>query len=156
VLANSVEIACAVLTAALALVVFLQVLNRYLFKAPLAWSEDLAMLLFQWVAFLGAAVGVRRAKHFGIEIAVRALPPRLHGWAARLVCVPVAAVAVVLVVQGWRLVSLNSARTFATMELSYRWSYLPLPVSGVLMLIFLVASEIQHYRARGSEVEGRP
>jgi TRAP-type C4-dicarboxylate transport system permease small subunit len=45
-LANSVEFACAVLTGALALVVFLQVLNRYLFKTPLAWSEDLAMVLF--------------------------------------------------------------------------------------------------------------
>jgi len=157
VLASLVEIACAVLTAALALVVFVQVLNRYVFKTPLAWSEDLAMLLFQWVAFLGAAVAVKRGKHFGIEIAVRALPPRLHEWVARLVPVPVAAVAVVLVVYGSRMVAMNTSRTFPTMELSYLWSYLPLPISGSLMLLYLGGHEVERWRERRRfRAEGRP
>ena len=63
---------------ALAVVVFLQVFNRFVLKAPLAWSEDLAMLLFQWVAFLGAAIGVRRMRHFGIELVVKKLPEKVH------------------------------------------------------------------------------
>jgi len=156
-LANTVEIACALLTGGLALVVFVQVLNRYLFKTPLAWSEDLAMLLFQWVAFLGAAVGVKRSQHFGIEIAVRALPPRLHRWAVRLVPVPVAAVAVVLVVYGSRMVAMNTSRTFPTMDLSYLWSYLPLPISGGLMLVYLGGQEIERWRQRRrAGAEGRP
>ena len=63
---------------ALAVVVFLQVFNRFVLKAPLAWSEDLAMLLFQWVVFLGAAVGVRRLRHFGIDLVVKKLPARMR------------------------------------------------------------------------------
>jgi TRAP-type C4-dicarboxylate transport system permease small subunit len=95
---------------------------------------------------LGAAVGVKRGKHFGIEVAVRALPPRLHGWAARLVPLPVAAVALVLLAYGSHMVALNAARTFATMEVSYLWSYLPLPISGGLMLIYLGAHELERFR----------
>ena len=63
---NIVEWIAAVMVVALAVIVFLQVFNRFVLKAPLAWSEDLAMLLFQWVAFLGAAIGVKRMRHFGI------------------------------------------------------------------------------------------
>jgi TRAP-type C4-dicarboxylate transport system permease small subunit len=66
-LSNIAEWIAAILVVALAVVVFVQVFNRYVLKTPLAWSEDLAMLLFQWVAFLGAAIGVKRMRHFGIE-----------------------------------------------------------------------------------------
>ncbi len=155
--ANSVELLCAVLTAGLALVVFLQVLNRYLFKTPLAWSEDLAMILFQWVAFLGAALGVKHAEHFGIEAAVRALPPRFRGWAVKLVPVPVAGVAVMLLVYGTRLTAMNASRTFPSMDLSYVWSFLPLPVSGGLMLVYLAARGVRCLaEARRAARGGRP
>ena len=74
-----------VLVVALAVVVFLQVFNRFVLKAPLAWSEDLAMLLFQWVVFLGAAIGVRRLRHFGIDLVVKKLPARMHRTIALMV-----------------------------------------------------------------------
>src|SRR3989304_2062806 len=78
ILSNFVEGVAAILFIALAAVVFLQVFNRYVLKAPLAWSEDLAMLLFQWVTFLGAAIGVKRIRHFGIELVVKNLPEKYH------------------------------------------------------------------------------
>ena len=69
-----IEAACAVAVVALTVTVSLQVFNRFVLKTPLAWSEDLAMLLFQWVVFLGAALGVKRMHHFGIELVVRKFP----------------------------------------------------------------------------------
>lgn len=141
-----VEGVCAVAVLALALIVFVQVLNRYVMKTPLPWSEDLAMLLFQWVAFLGAALGVKRWQHFGIEVAVRALPQRAHRWVTWLVPVPVAAVALTMVVQGSVMVRMSVPRTFASMDLSYLWAYLPIPISGALMLIYLVQRLIRQWR----------
>ena len=49
---NLIEGACALLMVALVVVVFIQVFNRFVLQTPLAWSEDLAMLLFQWVVKL--------------------------------------------------------------------------------------------------------
>ena len=46
-------------TLALAIVVavtLLQIILRYVFNAPLIWSEELAKLMIVWIAFLGAAV----------------------------------------------------------------------------------------------------
>ena len=134
---------------ALALVVFLQVLNRYVMKTPLPWSEDLAMLLFQWVAFLGAALAVKRWQHFGIETAVRALPERLHRWLTWLVPVPVAAVALTMTVQGIVMVRMSVPRTYASLGISYLWAYVPIPLSGMLMLIYLAQRALRQWRGAG-------
>src|SRR5512137_1402597 len=113
---------------ALAVIVFLQVFNRFVLKAPLAWSEDLAMLLFQWVAFLGAAVGVKRIRHFGIELVVKRMSARARRGIELLVPFIMGVVAVTLITEGYTLIQLNRNRTYSSMDLSYIWAYLPIPV----------------------------
>ena len=143
---NLIEGACAILMVALAVVVFIQVFNRFVLQTPLAWSEDLAMLLYQWVVFVGAALGVKRMRHFGIELVVRQLPDR---WRHRIELVSplvMLVVAVVMIVQGWTMLGFNRNRTFATMDLSYTWAFLPIPLSGVLIIVYLIQLEIERWK----------
>ena len=149
-LGNIVEWASMGFVVALAVVVFLQVFNRFVLKAPLAWSEDLAMLLFQWVVFLGAAVGVRRLRHFGIDLLVKKLPSRMRRTIDLIVPFIVAIVALTMITEGLHLLTFNRARIYATMDLSYLWAYLPIPVSGCLMILYLGLQEIQRWKGQGS------
>lgn len=148
-----IEAACAVAVVALAVIVFVQVFNRFVLKTPLAWSEDLAMLLFQWVVYLGAALGVKRMRHFGIELVVRQLPQRVRHGVELLTPIVMAIVAAVMIIQGWTILGLNRNRIYATMDLSYTWAFLPIPVSGVLILLYLVQVEISRWRGK-SPAEG--
>lgn len=148
-----IEAACAVAVVALTVTVSLQVFNRFVLKTPLAWSEDLAMLLFQWVVFLGAALGVKRLRHFGIELVVRKFPASVRRWVELATPAVMAIVALVMIVQGWVLVGFNRTRTFPTMDLTYTWAFLPIPLAGVLILIYLVQLEIRRWR-EGSHEEG--
>ena len=134
------------LVVALAIVVFLQVFNRFVLKAPLAWSEDLAMLLFQWVAFLGAAVGVKRIRHFGIELVVKRMSARARRWIELLVPFIMGAVAVTMITEGYTLIQFNRNRIYSSMDLSYIWAYLPIPISGVWMIIFLIQQEARRLK----------
>jgi TRAP-type C4-dicarboxylate transport system permease small subunit len=149
-----IEAACAVAVVALTVIVSLQVFNRFVLKTPLAWSEDLAMLLFQWVVFLGAALGVKRMRHFGIELVVRKFPETMRRWVELLTPVVMAIVAFVMIVQGWTILTFNRNRTYPTMDLTYIWAFLPIPLAGVLILIYLVQLEIRRWRG-DSQVEGR-
>jgi TRAP-type C4-dicarboxylate transport system permease small subunit len=106
-----IEAACAVAVVALTVTVSLQVFNRFVLKTPLAWSEDLAMLLFQWVVFLGAALGVKRLRHFGIELVVRKFPETMRHRVELLTPVVMAIVALVMIVQGWTILTFNRNRT---------------------------------------------
>ena len=141
-----IEATCAVTVVALTVIVSLQVFNRFVLKTPLAWSEDLAMLLFQWVVFLGAALGVKRVRHFGIELVVRKFPERVRHRVELLTPAVMAIVALVMIVQGWILLTFNRTRTFPTMDLTYTWAFLPIPLAGVLILIYLVQLEIRRWR----------
>jgi TRAP-type transport system small permease protein len=148
---NLIEGACAFLMVALAVVVFIQVFNRFVLQTPLAWSEDLAMLLYQWVVFVGAALGVKRMRHFGIELVVRQFPVR---WRHRIELVTplvMLGVAVVMIVQGYTLLMLNVNRTFATMDLSYTWAFLPIPLGGLLIIIYLIQVEIERWKQPAKE-----
>ena len=145
-----IEAACAIAVVALTVIVSLQVFNRFVLKAPLAWSEDLAMLLFQWVVFLGASLGVKRMRHFGIELVVRKFPVRMRHWVELATPVVMAIVALVMIVQGWTLLSFNRTRTFPTMDLTYTWAFLPIPLAGVLILIYLVQMEINRWSGKPS------
>jgi len=144
---NIVEWIAAVMVVALAIIVFIQVFNRYVLKAPLAWSEDLAMLLFQWVAFLGAAIGVKRARHFGIELAVKKLPEAIRHKMDRIVPVMIGIVALTMISEGIKLIGFNKNRIYSSMDLSYIWAYLPIPVSGCLMILYLICHEVLAWKA---------
>jgi len=143
---NLKETVSAAMVVALAIIVFVQVFNCFVLKAPLAWSEDLAMLLFQWVVFLGAALGVKRMRHFGIELVVRQLPERLRHKMELITPIVMGIVAVVMIIQGWAILGINRNRIFSTMDLSYTWAFLPIPLSGILILLYLIPLEVRRWR----------
>ena len=55
-------------------------------------------------------------------------------------------VAVVMILQGYTLLTLNLNRTFATMDLSYTWAFLPIPLGGVLIIVYLIQLEIERWK----------
>src|ERR1700745_747003 len=54
------------------------VIGRYVFHSPIIWSDELASILFLWLAMLGAVVAFRRDEHMRMTAAVAglALPAR--------------------------------------------------------------------------------
>ena len=60
-------------------------------------------------------------------------------------------VALTMVTEKYKLILFNKNRIYASMDLSYIWAYSAIPVSGVLILIFLVQQEIR--RLRGPKEE---
>lgn len=78
--------------AALALaVVFLSVvwgvIARYIAPQPAAWSNELATIAFAWLVFLGAAAGVKRRLHVGVDLVTARLSPRVQRIIAIVVAV---------------------------------------------------------------------
>ena len=46
-------------------VIIVQIVLRYVFNAPLVWTDEAASYLFVWVAFLGWAMATRKRVHIG-------------------------------------------------------------------------------------------
>ena len=58
-----VEALAGVLVAVETAILFAGVVSRYVFREPLTWSDELASILFLWLAMLGAVVAYRRGEH---------------------------------------------------------------------------------------------
>ena len=69
------------LLATMVVIVFFQVVMRYVFQASLSWSEELARYLFLWLIWMGAAWATKLRCHISID----ALVMRLKGRAKRYV-----------------------------------------------------------------------
>ncbi len=51
--------------------------TRYVLKSPLVWSDELATILFLWLAMLGSVVAYRRGEHIRLSVLVRRASPRV-------------------------------------------------------------------------------
>lgn len=58
------------------LMIFLQVILRYVFSYSIIWVEEFARYSIVWFVFLGASLAVREGKHASVDVLIRLLPPR--------------------------------------------------------------------------------
>jgi len=58
---------CIVLMSTMTLLIFVQVIMRYVVRNSLTWSEELARYLFIWLIYFGISYGAKIRKHIKIE-----------------------------------------------------------------------------------------
>ena len=75
-LRRAVEIPAAALVAAEVVILFAGILARAVFRHPLIWSDELASVLFLWLAMLGSVIAVQRDGHMRLTFLVSRLSPR--------------------------------------------------------------------------------
>src|SRR6478672_4878450 len=68
------KVAIAACLAVMVVLVFTNVVMRYLFNSGIPTSEELSRWLLVWLTFLGAIVALRQHAHLGVDTLVRALP----------------------------------------------------------------------------------
>jgi TRAP-type C4-dicarboxylate transport system permease small subunit len=69
-----VERFCALLMAALVIVIWFEVLQRYALKLGFTWGEELSRYIMIWAALMAIPVGAYRREHIGLEFFSNALP----------------------------------------------------------------------------------
>lgn len=56
------------------LILFYEVVSRYFFNAPTIWASEVAVLIFMWAMFCGAAYTLQEGKHVHIDLLLEHLP----------------------------------------------------------------------------------
>ena len=79
-----IEIPAAALVVGEVMVLLGGVIMRFVFNHPLPWSDELASILFLWLANFGAAVAMRRGTHMRTTALVSRWSPRAQAWGETL------------------------------------------------------------------------
>jgi len=153
-----VEYLSVALFMALVLIVFANVIMRYVFSAPLFWSDEIARYTFIWFCFLGALIALKRRKHFAIDYFVGLLPSSFGVALAFLADLIVIAILVILVKYGYEVnVQLSFQRSPLGLPIYY--VYFALPLVGALMTVVALLEFVEKIRLvifnKGPAIPGR-
>lgn len=135
-------IALAVLVA----VIFLAVVMRYAFNAPLIFSFDLSTLLFAWIVFVGLAIADRDDAHMGLDLIPGLSSQQLQDALITVRLVLVAGLSAYLAWIGYQLF-LRTGAQISSLRISARWLYAAMPVGFALLTLSYLGRILRHLAA---------
>lgn len=136
------------LTIVMFLMVFLQVIFRYMIDVPFSFSEELARYLMVWIVCIGAAGAYGQGMHIGVNLFTGLLPAVGQKRVARLVHLAVGGLMGVVIFEGGRLSYLLANQFSPAMEIRMTWPYLAVPVGAFLILIQAAALLIKGFAGK--------
>jgi TRAP-type C4-dicarboxylate transport system permease small subunit len=139
ILTRATEILVAGLLAAMAVALLLEVALRYGLGISLPWTSEFARYAMIWITFFGAALAIREREHIQVTFFIRLLPRSL--WKYSLVFINVALMAFVaaLIRYSVTIVSAEMSMRTAALNIPFGIVVAALPLSGFLMLVYLLA-----------------
>lgn len=105
---------------------------------PINWAQDISLLLFGWLSFIGADVVIKSNGLIRIDMLVTHFPQAVQKFLMVIFDLMMLLFLLVLTVYGFLLVTQSWNRTFNTLRLSYAWCTLAVPVGSLLMLLSIV------------------
>jgi TRAP-type C4-dicarboxylate transport system permease small subunit len=133
-----VVVGCAALVLISAIIPW-AVFTRYVLNSAASWPEPMAVLLTIVLTFIGAAAGYRFNLHMNVSFFADKLPGRFRIALDLVVQLLMALIAAFMIVWGARLVEVTWHNTIADFPfLSVGVTYLPIPVGGVFLLLFII------------------
>ena len=127
---------CGVSTAfVMTVMIFLQVVYRYVLGESLSFSEELARYMFIWSVAMGSALALRTRSHIGVELLVERLPKSLGSYAKVLACVISLIFYGMLIWYGFEMVFETMEQESPALEIPMGYVYLSVPLSAIVLFI---------------------
>ena len=136
-------IACIALSAAalvaITLIIPAGVFMRYVMENPLSWPEPAAVVMMVMFSFVGGAAVYRANAQIAVDALIRAVDERLRSLFAWAVHACMALIAAFMLGYGVHLCMITWQNTMAEFPgLSVGIVYMPIPVAGLLTLLFIL------------------
>ena len=148
ILAWATEIPAAALVAVEILVLFAGVVSRYGFNRPLTWSDELASVLFLWLAMLGAVIALRREEHMRLSFLVTRAPVRWRSWIEAVAAMVVAVFVLEIIPSAQEYFENQWLITTPALEIHDAFRVAAIGVGAVLMLVIAAAHLIERTALR--------
>lgn len=151
-----VMLLCKLLLIADVLITSFAVLGRYagkyipFLKDP-AWSEEMVLTCMIYMAFLSAALAIRKGTHIRMTSLDIYLPRKVIIVLDLAAYVLVLIFSIVLIWEGFQFaMAIGSRATYTSLPwLSRFWLYAPVPISGVAMVMFQLEVIVNYIREKG-------
>ncbi len=143
---------CYLLLTVLLGIVFIQVFLRYVFRSPVSWSEEVALLLLVWFGMLSVAVAIYRHTHMAISVIWDRLRPSLQLLTNIAVEFLILFFALNISINAGLLIDIVGDQTLSASGIPRSWLYYPLQAGGGLMAINAIGNLLlDHFPGKDAE-----
>jgi tripartite ATP-independent transporter DctM subunit len=134
-----VELPAALLVLAEVIVLLMGVTSRYVLHQPLVWSDELASILFLWLAMLGSIVAFQRGEHMRMTAVVGKLAPRRRAFMDLIAIAAAIAFLAFVVHPAYEFAQDEASVTTPAMGIANSWRAAALPIGlGAMLLVGLL------------------
>lgn len=123
------------------------------FKMSIVWSEEVALLLVVWMAFIAMAIGVAENLHIAITLFFDKFPGRIKTFCLALNNLLIIGTGVIMVYYGYHLIMFTRNSTLPTTKWPSFILYLMIPVSGVYIIYFSLIKLYRMFKEKRTDVE---
>ena len=143
-LGSCIEIPAALLVVVEIAILFAGVVFRYLLHRPLIWSDELASILFLWLAMFGAAVAFHRSEHMRMTALVAATGPRVRSCFDAVAACAALAFLLLIMIPACEYAYEESFITTPALQISNSWRAAALPVGVGLMAMLAILKLVRN------------
>lgn len=118
------------LMGSMALLVFVNVVTRYVLNHSIIWVEEFTQYEMIWIAYLGAGLALREGRHVAVDTLQDLLPQRARHALRTAVALAMLVFMVVLVVLGFQIVAFTWNQETPVMNLPTGLPYLAVPIGA--------------------------
>jgi TRAP-type C4-dicarboxylate transport system permease small subunit len=136
------EVGLILFLSAMSVVVFLEVIFRYIFSLPLFWTEEFARYCLVWASLLGATIALREGEHIAVTFFMDHVPQRLRRAMILAAQISICCILVVIVWGGVNLVLVTSKQISPALRIPMAIPYLALPFGSAVMLVHAIHSVV--------------
>ncbi|RZA15635.1 MAG: TRAP transporter large permease subunit, partial [Proteobacteria bacterium] len=111
------------------------VISRYVFHRPLGWTDELASMLFLWLAMLGAVIALRRSSHMRMTALVDIASPGTRAFLDLFAVVASSAFLILILHPAYEFASEEAIVTTPSLDISTAWRAAALPIGVALMCV---------------------
>ncbi len=115
-----------------------QIVMRFVFQSPLAWTDEIAKFTFVWSTMLGCAYLVRTQGHSSVEVMagyLKGISKHLHAVVVDLFCL---LIYIVIVSGGISMMQAGATSVSPALGLPMVVIYAVVPLSGLFMCLFQI------------------
>ncbi|MGY4688348.1 TRAP transporter small permease [Salibacterium sp. K-3] len=138
------DIATKLLLTSIVVLVFYSAMVRWL-GVPIAWSVEMAQLLFIWLVFLGANQALRKNRHIGVDIFTNKLPEKIKITLNVVTDCLIAGFLLIIIFYGTQHVFDHALRSVQNLPISYSYITSSVPAGCSLMLLTLFVKWISFF-----------
>lgn len=117
-----------------------QIVGRYVFNAPLSWSDELVRYLLVWITFIGAGLAVRYSKLIRLDFLFNLFkfPSGVEKGIRGVATLLTIGFCVIILMYSWEILQIVHGQKSSSMKIPMSIPYSAIPIGSLIMIVNVV------------------